>query len=453
MTTLAASPSTFVWVAKNGNDAKARRGRIDLPFLTIQAALTAALAGDAILVAPGTYAENLVIPDKDGLAIVGQNTTSTIITAALGPTLSWVPAAGPGALVQSFRTENLTFNNSDPAAGVDTLHVDGSAVVSPNTFLLEWFIVDCMVTKTGGGTGLAANLICVGRVIASLSNFTGTAVRCKNVGRLGATECSFASIDLNWDRNAAAPFPGTGREGYYLANSTFVGGNVVISGQPIFVLDKTSVLAGIPIPASTITATALTSFNGGGAANQAPVISLLGTLGAGLGVVPVGGGALTITLPADAGPDSGGLAPTVPSGVDLGQGTFWGAVAISKGAGANRNTVNARGAFFFNTISSGNLIDLDLRGATFTQAALAVAGTGTIDRDTHTITGRAAAAVSTAVPAFVPFPAGVTYLVTTERLNAAAGVTVSIVSKAANLFNFIASAAGATLGFTLTRVR
>ena len=88
MTTFADSPSTFVWVAKNGNDTKARRGRIDLPYLTIQAALTAALAGDTLLVAPGTYAENLVIPDKDGLAIVGQNTTSTIITAALGPTLS-----------------------------------------------------------------------------------------------------------------------------------------------------------------------------------------------------------------------------------------------------------------------------------------------------------------------------------------------------------------------------
>jgi len=444
MTTFADSPSTFVWVAKNGNDTKARRGRIDLPYLTIQAALTAALAGDTLLVAPGTYAENLVIPDKDGLAIVGQNTTSTIITAALGPTLSWVPAAGPGALVQSFRTENLTFNNSDPAAGVDTLHVDGSAVVSPNTFLPEWFIVDCMVTKTGGGTGLAANLICIGRVIVSLSNFTGTAVRCKNVGRFGATECSFASFDFNWDRGVGA-FPGVGREGYYLANSSFVGGNSVLSGNPIFTLDPSSTIWG------TLTATALTSFIAGA---DAPNITLAGTMGFGIGVTPVpaiGPGTVTVTLPTEAG--------AAPPSLILAQGKFWGAVTVSKGAGL-RNTVNGRQAIFYRTaasaISAGALIDLDLRGSTFTQAALAVVLSGTIDRDKVTIQAASVAPAGTPFVFAIPFPSTVTTQYTpqfTPTAIPATALAVAITARTAT--GFTATAVGvavaATGDFVVTR--
>lgn len=106
------------------------------------------------------------------------------------------------------------------------------------------------------------------------------------------------------------------------------------------------------------------------------------------------------------------------------------------------------------SISSGNLIDLDLRGASFTQAALASVGAspGTVDRDMHTITGVASAVVSTAVPAFVPFPAGVTYNVAVEVVSAAVAAATVIVSKAAGSLNFISASLGATLGFTLNRV-
>lgn len=455
-------PSTLIWVATSGTDATAKRGRIDLPFRTINAALAAAVAGDTLLVAPGTYAENVVMPDKDGLAIVGTSTTTTIITAALGHTLAWTPAAGPGAAVRSFRLAHMTINNTDPLS--DAIHVDGSAVTQPNTFLLNWFNESLLITKTLGGW--AMHLTCIGRIINTLCSIdaTGgaTGVRIRNVSRFGSDSSSFSALngavplsalDVAWERAAAAPVPGTGREGYYLANSSFVSTNVVIAGQPIFSLDRTSTIAG------TVTATALTYF---AATLQGAVLNLQGQLGilldpnpfpATVGFIAVGG-TLTVTLP-DTAPAAG-----LRQLVNLAGGKFYGTLTFSKTAGA-RAPVDARGATIYPTaaasISSGNLIDLDLRGASFTQAALASVGSpgtvGTVDRDTHTITGVASQVASTAVPAFVPFPTGVTYVVTPEILSAVVAAATTIVSKAAGSFNFISANVGATLGFTLTRVR
>jgi len=457
MTTFADSPSTFVWVAKNGNDAKARRGRIDLPFLTVQAALTAALAGDAILVAPGTYAENLVIPDIDGLAIVGENTTTTIITAALGRTISWVPAAGPGALVKSFNLAKLTVSNTDPLS--DTIFVDGTAVSNPNTFCGSFFCDEIAVTHSGAG--IPMNMICVGRVITSLSTVTGNTgggVRIRNCSRFQVTESSVASssllpatvLDLGWDRNAGAAIPGLGREGFYLSNSTFVSHNTIISGQPIFSVGVGCVLLG------TLT-TALTFFAGG--VNQGPVIYLNGSFGALIDPVagyltpPVAGvGTITITLPLT----TAGLPRMV---LDLTGGSFYGTVAIDKtGGGVVRQSVTAKGASFYaqaaGNITAGALIDLDLRGASFAQAALAVAGGGTIDRDKVTIQAVAVALAGTPVVFAIPFPSTVTTQYAPQFTPTgviAAPVSASITARTAAGFTATAVGVAATGDFVVTR--
>lgn len=54
-----------VFVSKDGNDGTGLRERLDLPFLTIQAAITAASAGDTVVVHPGTYVEPITL--KDGV--------------------------------------------------------------------------------------------------------------------------------------------------------------------------------------------------------------------------------------------------------------------------------------------------------------------------------------------------------------------------------------------------
>jgi hypothetical protein len=55
-----------VFVSKNGNDATGSRNRLDLPFLTVGAAETAAQSGDTIMVFPGDYSSE-ILEGKNGV--------------------------------------------------------------------------------------------------------------------------------------------------------------------------------------------------------------------------------------------------------------------------------------------------------------------------------------------------------------------------------------------------
>jgi hypothetical protein len=55
------SVNNTLFVMKNGNDTTAKVGRFDLPYLTIQAAVTAAGDTDLIIVYPGTYNEAVIM--------------------------------------------------------------------------------------------------------------------------------------------------------------------------------------------------------------------------------------------------------------------------------------------------------------------------------------------------------------------------------------------------------
>ena len=79
-------PQSYLWVALNGNNATAQRGRIDLPFQTIQAALNAAQFGDCVLVAPGTYNESITIPASLSLVTLRAMTEDGSSTQVQSPT-------------------------------------------------------------------------------------------------------------------------------------------------------------------------------------------------------------------------------------------------------------------------------------------------------------------------------------------------------------------------------
>lgn len=70
-----------LWVDKvNGNDGTAVRGRLDKPYLTISAAITAASSGDVVLVLAGTYNETLTM--KAGVSVRGLDCYNCIIQRA-----------------------------------------------------------------------------------------------------------------------------------------------------------------------------------------------------------------------------------------------------------------------------------------------------------------------------------------------------------------------------------
>lgn len=90
-----------IWVdSVNGNDGTGLRGRQDLPFLTILAAVGAAgiTAGDTIIVRPGSYTETGTIIIPQGVSLEGQggyevttitgNGTNTVITLSQDSALS-----------------------------------------------------------------------------------------------------------------------------------------------------------------------------------------------------------------------------------------------------------------------------------------------------------------------------------------------------------------------------
>lgn len=123
-TSISAIPTgKVVWVdSVNGNNSTGIRGRIDRPFLTIQAAITAASAGDTVYVLPGTYAEALTC--KDDVSVIGiDRFRVTVSTAAAGTlvtmadrmslsqvTLLAQPVAGTAVCVKFTGTSASTSN-------------------------------------------------------------------------------------------------------------------------------------------------------------------------------------------------------------------------------------------------------------------------------------------------------------------------------------------------------
>ena len=101
----AVKPTNYIYVGKNGNDSTGD-GSANLPYLTVQAAITAAASGTTIFIWPGSYSEsltlkagvNLTSPVKFGVTITGNHTanfTGTIVcdnitlTSTTGSTIAF----------------------------------------------------------------------------------------------------------------------------------------------------------------------------------------------------------------------------------------------------------------------------------------------------------------------------------------------------------------------------
>ncbi len=137
--------SAHVWhVAKTGDDANgghAQQYPIALAAdakLTIGAAVTAAAAGDTIIIWPGDYAENVDISAK-ALTLIGTSRSGSKI----------VPAAADGIDIGS---NCVVKNLSIEAIGADKYGIDGTAVARTNIV-----IEDCDIYGNMDGIKLAAD--------------------------------------------------------------------------------------------------------------------------------------------------------------------------------------------------------------------------------------------------------------------------------------------------------
>ena len=88
-----------LWVdATNGNDGTAVSGRLDLPWLTIAAALGAAVSGDRVQVYPGSYAEAVTVPS--GVSLTGMGGPERVLITGPGGAVDTV-TLGDGSYVHS----------------------------------------------------------------------------------------------------------------------------------------------------------------------------------------------------------------------------------------------------------------------------------------------------------------------------------------------------------------
>ena len=160
-------PAPYVWVAPNGNDTTGLRGNIGAPFSTVGAALLAALSGDTVLIAPGTYP---AVEDTDFpaglLAVTLQGVgarSSCVITSANSPALRWTP----GVTARRLTLRSLTISTTDPGSSAVVVAGPGPGTANNSTLALQ----DCALSAPISNALTASSLAAV-----NLSECAGSAL-------------------------------------------------------------------------------------------------------------------------------------------------------------------------------------------------------------------------------------------------------------------------------------
>ena len=394
-------------------------GTINAPFKTIQSALDAATANTTINIAPGTYLENIVMPDVNGICIDGGSEMNTTITnATAGHTIFWYPEAASGATVTKFCLQNVEVTNTDTTNTYRCLHIDATRVVYPATFLGEEFDinnVDFEGTQTQANATVYLNN--VGAANMYHTQVLGGALTVINPGQFRATGIAIGNTsdphDFNVTYDSNLPRNGLGRNDITLAAGSAVFGNVTLNGHPIYQEDVDSVVVG------AVTGANLSSFYASGR-DYCPTLLFYGQHGL-LGGV---GGNIILTFP---DPQASGSAFNF---VDFSNSHLLGLITMTK---ANLTPATARGYAFvqgqaqFDTATAGGItfngyIAADLRGATYNTAALATTGAATIDRSSIVLLNQACTTAGTVLTFTPPLPATATYAVSATPLSVATTV-------------------------------
>jgi hypothetical protein len=410
----------------------------------IQDALGNAAANTTISIAPGLYSENIVMPDLNGICIAGSSEMNTTIANAVsGHTFSWIPNSVTGAVVNKFCLQNIELTNSDNTGTYQTLHIDATNVVYPDTFIGEE--MDIQTVDFEGNQSQSNATVYLNNVGAQLfwhSQIYGGSVDVINPGVFRSTSMVIGDTadphDFNVTYNGNLPRNGLGRNDITLAAGSAVFGNVNLNGHPIYQEDVDSVIVG------NLNGANLSTFYASGR-DYAPIVLAYGQHG----VVGRSGGSIILTFP---DPQTTGSAFNF---VDFSNGHILGVLNLTK---ANLLPLSARGyavvqgqAQFDTTVANGisanGYVALDLRGANFNQSVLQATGAASIDRSTVTILAKTATTAGNIIAITPPLPAGATYA---SSVTPNSQSTVWVTNKTvANLT--VTTSANTTVDITLTR--
>jgi hypothetical protein len=433
-----------LYVDGNRTDTYTPNGTINFPYKTVQDALDDATANTTINVAPGLYSENIVMPDLDGICILGSSEmNTTIANAAPGHTFNWSPSSSVGNSINKFCLTNLEFVNTDTTGTYHTLHINAANVTYPNTFIGEE--MDIQTVDFEGAQSQSNTTVYLNNVGVQLfwhSQIYGGAVTVINPGEFRSTSMVIGNTgdphDFNVTYDGSLPRNGLGRNDITLAAGSAVFGNVNLNGHPIYQEDVDTVIVG------NLNGANLSTFYASGR-DYSPTILAYGQHG----VVGGTGGSINLTFP---DPNTSG---TSFNFVDFSNGHILGKVSLTK---ANLLPLSARGYAVVqgqaqfdtsaaNGISANGYVAMDLRGANFNQSALQATGAATIDRSVVTLTSRTATTAGNVITISPPLAAGATY---TTAVTPNSNSTVWVTSKNTGNLTVTASA-NTTVDITVIR--
>lgn len=379
------------YVSTAGNDGTAVLGNEALPFSSIQAALNALVpgVGGAVVIGPGTYTEDLVVPDLPRVAIVGSGVNVTFVESLAGTVLTYV-AGAPGD--ESFLIQDISLS---AAGALPAIVFDGNGQTD--------FCFDCefyAVRVSAGAATPPGTFKQMNNLNFRQASIVGSALP---IVLDEVTLCFFlfaavlTGVDIGWDE--AAPLPATPRLPITFIASRlgdilgFFGGTVGLNlrNQAAVTVDADTVV-------TNISDTGL-SYDGAGLVG--PQLRCYGQIG--ISTLPATG-VVTLALPA---------IPAAPSAAfmvfDFSGATFFNdnAVTFTVG-GAIAFTILARRTLWYQVtpgiVSIGALLNLEALGSTFSaQAAFAVVGSGTMDRSRWLVLGTVNPGGGVPIP-FLPYP-------------------------------------------------
>ena len=236
--------------ATYGNDSTGER-ETGLAFKTITAALSASISGDTLVVSPGTYDEDIVVPS--GVSITSNDSANCIIRRTNVSSSLTLVTLNPGASLQ-----NLTLELSS------SQHVDLTGVLFPTGSASTATLIACTVVvdnsrASTSGTSTIIGVLSTGTgsiedgyyavqssVIDVLSIGSGTlcAARAQDSSTLSFTDCSLLStVPANSTKNAVGVD--------VISESAIVKCDTTIISGTLFDIEQTS--GSIELARSTLT--------------------------------------------------------------------------------------------------------------------------------------------------------------------------------------------------------